>query len=266
MNVPSRILPNSPASTETFTVPADWDGSKIYINFEGVKSAYYLWINGIQVGYAEDSFTSDEFDITSYVKPGEENVIALKVYRWADSSWLEQQDMIDLSGIFRDVYLYCTPNVRVRDFEITTDFDKTFTDSTILVDVDFANYTESSADATVKFRLFDADGNEQTLSGNVVSKNLSAGEKITETLSIPFASPKKWSAETPYLYTAVLEETMDGKTVYESYLVGFRKITYKTDGRRRPYPHKRQAHHVPRRKPPRHASYPRKRRSKRDVP
>ena len=213
----------------TFNVPADWDGSKIYINFEGVKSAYYLWINGIQVGYAEDSFTSDEFDITGYVKPGEENVIALKVYRWADSSWLEQQDMIDLSGIFRDVYLYCTPNVRVRDFEITTDFDKTFTDSTILVDVDFANYTESSADATVKFRLFDADGNEQTLSGNVVSKNLSAGEKITETLSIPFASPKKWSAETPYLYTAVLEETMDGKTVYESYLVGFRKITYKTN-------------------------------------
>ena len=213
----------------TFNVPADWNGSKIFINFEGVKSAYYFWINGIQVGYAEDSFTSDEFDITNYVKPGQENVIAVKVYRWADSSWLEQQDMIDLSGIFRDVYLYSTPNVRVRDFEITTDFDKSFTDSTILIDVDFVNYTTFSTDATVKFRLFDADGNEQLLSGNIVSKTLSAGEKFTGKLSIKYASPKKWSAETPYLYTAVLEETMDCKTVYESYLVGFRKITYKTN-------------------------------------
>ena len=211
-----------------FTVPSDWDGSRIFINFEGVKSAFYLWINGIQVGYAEDSFTSDEFDITQYINAGSENTIAVKVFRWADSSWIEQQDMIDLSGIFRDVYIYATPKVRVRDYEIVTDFDKTFTDSTVSVDVDFVNYSSESENVTVKFRLFDAEGREVELTDNVIDKTLSSGEKSTSSLQISVASPQKWSAENPYLYTAVFEENMGGKTVYESYLTGFRKITYKT--------------------------------------
>ncbi len=212
----------------TFTVPADWKGNSVFINFEGVKSAYYLWINGKQVGYAEDSFTTDEFDITPYIKAGEKNTIALKVYRWADSSWLEGQDMIDLSGIFRDVFIYTTPNVRVRDYNIVTDFDKTFTDSTVTFDYEIKNYTSSKQTAEVKFRLFDEKGKEVKLNNNSAKHTVNANATLDGKLTFAVAKPHKWSAEDPYLYTAVIEETMGGKTVYESYLVGFRKITYKT--------------------------------------
>ncbi len=212
-----------------FSVPADWDGSKIYIAFEGVKSAYYLWVNGHKVGYAEDSFAISEFDITPYVTAGQTATVAVQVYRWADSSWLECQDMIDLSGIFRDVYIYSTPEVRVRDFEIITDFDKTFTDSTVSVDIDLVNYRNSAQNANVVFKLYDAEGNEVAINNNVVNTSLEAYEKRTEKLEFTVASPIKWSAENPCLYTAVLEETMGDTTVYESYLVGFRKITYKTN-------------------------------------
>ncbi len=210
----------------TFTVPADWDGSSIFINFEGVKSAYYLWINGKQVGYAEDSFTTDEFDITGYVKAGEENTIALKVYRWSDSAWLEGQDMIDLSGIFRDVFIYTTPNVRLKDYKITTDLDSEYKNSDLIFDYEIKNYTANTQSAFVTFRLFDADGVEVSLSENTVNKSVAAGAVLEDSLTFAVNNPHKWSAEDPYLYTAVIEETMGGKTVYESYLVGFREITY----------------------------------------
>jgi len=99
----------------TFTLPESWSGERIFLTFEGVDAAFYLWVNGTQVGYAEDSFTADTFDVTDYVRYGEENTLAVKVYRWCDGSWLEDQDYFDLSGIFRDVYLYATPQTFVRD-------------------------------------------------------------------------------------------------------------------------------------------------------
>lgn len=213
-----------------FTIPADWDGSRVYVNFEGVNSAFYLWVNGHKVGYAEDSFTSDEFDITDYVVAGQSNTIAVKVYRWCDGSWIEDQDFFDFSGIFRDVYVYATPTVRVRDYEIVTDFDSTFTDSTLKVNADVRNYTGNPQDATLKVRLFDADKNEVALGSSAVfSASLQANEEKNIATEIAVAAPRKWSAEDPYLYTLVLEETVNGKTVYESYQVGFRKITYKAN-------------------------------------
>lgn len=213
-----------------FTVPAEWDGNRILINFEGVNSCFYLWINGEQVGYAEDSFTSDEFDITDYVKAGEKNTIAVKVLRWCDGSWIEDQDFFDLSGIFRDVYIYATPTVRVRDFEAVTDFDETYTDSTLKFNADVRNYTGNPAEATLKVRLFDADKNEIALGNSaVITTSLAGGEEKNVTAEIPVTAPRKWSAEDPYLYTLVIEETLGGKTVYESYQLGFRKITYKAN-------------------------------------
>ena len=221
-----------------FDVPADWEGKRVFINFEGVDSAFYLWINGVQTGYAEDSFTANEFDITDCVKFGETNTLAAKVFRWCDGSWIEDQDMFDLSGIFRDVYLYAAPQVRVRDFAIVTDFDETFADAALNVDVFVKNDSAWPAMPAVHLRLFDAEGREAELEGEtILSAVLEPGEETALSFSIPVAAPRKWSAEDPYLYTLALCEEMfhgDGEKVsvmdrvYEAYRVGFRKITYKT--------------------------------------
>ena len=213
-----------------FEIPAEWVGKRVYIDLEGVDSAFYLWINGIQVGYAEDSFTTNEFDITDYVKFGETNFLAAKVYRWSDGSWIEDQDFFDLSGIFRDVYLYATPQVRLQDFSITTDFDDHFINSTLLVDAFLRNYSADSRNASVALRLFDAEHREIMLDGGKMTASVAPGTEETLRYSIPVTAPRKWSAEDPYLYTLVLEEQTEGGTVYEAYRVGFRKITYKTTG------------------------------------
>lgn len=230
-----RDLPKAPTVynpvglyRHTFEIPAEWEGRRVYLDFEGVNSAFYLWVNGIQAGYAEDSFTTDEFDITDYVRFGEENTIALKVYRWCDGSWLEDQDYFDLSGIFRDVYCYAAPQVRVRDYSIVTDFDSTFTDSILSVEVMVTNHTAREQTAEVALHLFDADGLEMALADACLYAAIPAGEEATLAFEIPVSAPRKWSAEDPYLYTLVLEERTEAGTVYESAQVGFRKITYKT--------------------------------------
>jgi Beta-galactosidase/beta-glucuronidase len=99
----------------TFTIPEEWRGRQVFIHFDGVDSAFYLWINGQMVGYSQDSRLPAEFNITPYIRPGE-NLLAVRVYRWSDGSYLEDQDMWFLSGIFRDVYLFSTPTVHIRDF------------------------------------------------------------------------------------------------------------------------------------------------------
>ena len=232
-----RDLPKAPTVynpiglyRRTFQIPQFWDGMRVYLDFEGVNSAFYLWVNGVQVGYAEDSFTTDEFDITPYIRYGEENTIAVKVYRWCDGSWLEDQDYFDLSGIFRDVYCYATSEIRVRDYSVVTDFDETFTDSTLNVEAMVRNYASAPRTAQVTVHLLDAEGSEIPLTGAVLSAEIPAGTEQTLAFAIPVTAPRKWSAEDPYLYTLVLEEQMGDAVLYESAQVGFRKITYKTTG------------------------------------
>ncbi len=230
-----RDLPKAPTIynpiglyRRTFQLPTSWAEQRVLIDFEGVNAAMYLWVNGIKAGYAEDSFTTHEFDITDYVRPGQENVIAVQVYRWCDGSWIEDQDMFDLSGIFRDVYLYATPQVRVRDFAIVTDFDDSFTDSTLNVSAFVRNYTNHAQSMNLTLRLFDSERKEIMLPDNRQERLMQAGEEVEMTFAVSVKSPHKWSAENPYLYTLVLEEETAGGIVYESYRVGFRKITYKT--------------------------------------
>ena len=212
-----------------FTVPESWRGERIHLVFEGVDAAFYLWINGKQVGYAEDSFTTDAFDITDYVVFGEENTLAVKVYRWCDGSWLEDQDYFDLSGIFRDVYLYAAPQAGVRDFSLVTDFDSTLTDGSLSVSLSVENRGAEAAAVTVRAALYDAEGLPVAWTPTEAACVLEAGASATAELAGWVAAPRKWSAEDPYLYTLVLEETAGGQTVYESCQVGFRKITYKAN-------------------------------------
>lgn len=106
-----------------FNLPVSWKGEQVMIRFDGVESAFYVWVNGRQVGYSEDSYTGAEFDLTPYVRPGR-NTIAVEVYRWSDGSYLEDQDFLRLSGIFRDVTLFAQPQTHVRDLFLKAGLDR----------------------------------------------------------------------------------------------------------------------------------------------
>lgn len=231
-----RDLPKAPTVynpvglyRHAFTVPEGWDGQRVFLTFEGVNAAFYLWVNGVQVGYAEDSFTADTFDVTDYLHVGGENVLALKVLRWCDGSWIEDQDFFDLSGVFRDVYLYATPPVHVRDFSVVTDLDDTYTDALLKVDAFVRNLSGAAQEASVRLRLFDAQGQEVPLKNASLSAQVASGAEETLSFRIPVEAPRLWSAEDPYLYTLALEEVSAAGTVYEAYLIGFREISYKAN-------------------------------------
>lgn len=171
-----------------FSVPQSWDGRRVILRFDGVYSAYYLWINGQKVGYAEDSKLPSEFDITKYLKEGD-NLLAVEVYRWCDGSYLEDQDMFRFSGIFRDVTLYAEPEAGIEDLNFTT----------TLID----NYRNAKAELTLKASGKNPKAELYDASGKVVARF--SGLKSSVTLK----NPHLWSAEDPYLYTLVVRAGED---------------------------------------------------------
>ncbi|MEU8872100.1 glycoside hydrolase family 2 TIM barrel-domain containing protein [Streptomyces javensis] len=203
----------------TFTVPADWSGRRTLLSFQGVKSAFFVWVNGERVGYSEDSYTPAEFDITPHVREGH-NVLAVEVHRWSDGSWLEDQDMIDLSGIFRDVYLYSIPPVHVQDLFVHTELDAAYRDAALTVGV---TVRDRGGDGTAGHRvaadLFDARGRR------VVRLSGDAGEG-SASLKGDVRAPALWSAEDPNLYTLVvtLTDARGRTTDVHSTRIGFRQV------------------------------------------
>ncbi|MCK5862170.1 MAG: hypothetical protein KAH38_06780, partial [Candidatus Hydrogenedentes bacterium] len=125
-----------------FTVPDDWSGKQVFLQFGGVYSAFYLWVNGHKVGYSQESKTPAEFNITSFLQ-ADENILAVEVYRWCDGSYLEDQDMWRLSGIFRDVFLYAAAPVHIRDYAVTSDLDAAYLDAEITLTVDVRNLADT---------------------------------------------------------------------------------------------------------------------------
>ncbi|AKZ59096.1 Beta-galactosidase [Streptomyces ambofaciens ATCC 23877] len=217
----------------TFTVPRDWDGRRTFLHFEGVKSAHYVWINGELVGYDEDSYTPSEYDITDHLKPGT-NQIAVEVYRYADGDWLEDQDMIRLSGIFRSVYLYSTPAVHLRDFKLDTPLDDTYTDAELAVTASVRAYGEGAGAGryTVETQLYDARGHavwSRPLQQAADLGTVGAGQDVTVRAAKAVPRPRLWSAEHPNLYTAVLRLRDPAGKVVEtlSHRVGFREFALK---------------------------------------
>ena len=194
----------------TITVPASWKGKDIIAHFGSVTSNIYLWVNGKYVGYSEDSKLEAEFDLTRYLRPGEENLIAFQVFRWCDGTYLEDQDFFRFSGVARDCYLYAREKRRIEDIRVTPDLDADYRDGTLAVDV------KLKGKAIVTLRLKDAQGKE-------VASATTRGE--TATLSVE--NPHKWTAETPYLYTlyAQIGELAPAEVIPVK--VGFRKIELK---------------------------------------
>ncbi|SEH88975.1 glycoside hydrolase family 2 TIM barrel-domain containing protein [Akkermansia glycaniphila] len=207
-----------------FTIPQDWDGKEVFLQFDGVDSFFYLWVNGQKVGFSKDSRTAAVFDITKYLKPGN-NVLAVEVYRFSDGSYLECQDMWRLSGIFRDVFLYATPKVHVRDFFVHTDMEDNYATGKLSVDVDVRNVQGKPEAFSLSAELLDADGkkvcNLQSGSGKV----LPSGDYQVP-LSATVKNPLLWSAEKPNLYRLLmtLKNRKGEVTEVISRKIGFRDV------------------------------------------
>lgn len=213
----------------TFTVPKDWSGRRTFLHFEGVKSAHYVWINGELVGYHEDSYTPAEYDITAHLRPGT-NQIAVEVYRYSDGDWLEDQDMIRLSGIFRSVYLYSTPAVHLRDFKLDTPLGDDYTTAELSVTASVRDYGGGNAGRyTVETQLYDSGGHAVWSRPLQQAVALDAGDETTVQATKAVPAPKLWSAEHPNLYTAVLRLRDPAGKVIEtlSHRVGLREFALK---------------------------------------
>ena len=221
----------------TFDIPTDWEGKEIYINFDGVDSFFYLYVNGQYVGFSKNSRNLAQFDITPYLNKKGENVVAVEVYRNSDGSFLEAQDMFRLPGIFRSVSLTAKPKVQVRDVKAIPDYDDSYTQASLHISAQVSNLTNKVAKGySIAYSLYENKlySDENTLVQGVtavapvseIGKNgeieanvvLSAGNKV-----------KPWSAEAPYRYTLVGElKDKKGKTVetFSTY-VGFREVEIK---------------------------------------
>lgn len=239
-NSPPFILPQKGFTNETevnpvgsyrrtFNIPADWDGKEIFLHFNGVYSGINVWINGKKVGYSQGANNDAEFNITKYVKKGA-NLIAAEVFRWTDGSYIEDQDMFRLSGIHRDVFLYATPKVHVRDYTLVADFDgNDYSTSTFSVNAKVRNYGKKTNKAQqLNITLLDAKGAKVTTLTQQIAP-LKKGREQDYQLQAKVNNPMLWTAETPYLYTVIVSmvDENGNETEAMSSKFGFRNIEIK---------------------------------------
>ncbi len=211
---------------KTFTVPSGFKDKQLFLHFEGVASAYFLWVNGQEVGYNQGANEPAEFDVTKLVKAGK-NTVSVMVFQYSDGIYNEDQDMWRLGGIFRSVYLMATPKVHIRDYYVVTDLDDKYEDATLKVEAEIQNYSSVPVqDYLVKVSLFDAQ-NQMVLENLTSAKIiLGAGEKTTIRLNAPVKSPLKWSDEKPNLYRIGFELVdASGKTTEAlAERIGFKEV------------------------------------------
>lgn len=206
-------------------IPADWDGRDIYLHLAGAKSGVYVYINGQEVGYSEDSKNSAEFLINKFVKPGK-NVLTLKIYRWSTGSYLECQDFWRISGIERDVFLYSQPKAALKDFRVTSTLDDTYKDGIFKLGADLRNNGSTASNMALVYELLDAKGN--VVATGEKTADVAAGETRTVSFDQTLPGVKTWTSEAPNLYKLVMTVKENGK-VNEiiPFNVGFRRIEIK---------------------------------------
>lgn len=209
---------------KSFTLNENFNGREIFLHFGAAKSALEVYVNGEFVGYSQGSMTPHEFNVTKVLKPGE-NVITAKLYRYSDGSYLEDQDMWWLCGIYREVYLFAEPKLCLRDFYFKTDFDDSYTDSNVTLNMYINNYNNIRGKMTASAKLIDSN-NEEILLGTKETELSGGKEAVTFTETVK--APEKWSAEMPNLYTLVMTIQLDGKIIcVKTYKVGFKKVEIK---------------------------------------
>lgn len=191
-----------------FTVPENWTDGEVHLRYEGVDSAFHVWVNGHEVGYSQGSRNPSEFDITDYLSsPGESNTLATRVYQWSDASYMEDQDQWWLSGIFRDVYLIPFASSAIVDFDVNPAVDESLTFADLSV-----NVTVQGGHADMNIKVLDPSGElyeERTLSSSETFVKRLDGDDL-----------QLWSAETPTLYTLLI--TFGGRTISQK--IGFRRV------------------------------------------
>ena len=229
----------------TFLLPDDWKKGQTFLRFEGVMSAFYVWMNGKQVGYSQGSMEPSEFNVTAYLKPGQ-NAIAIEVYKYSDGSYLEDQDFWRFGGIHRDVTLYHTPDVRLRDFTVRT-IPADASDYTLQLNPQFSVYgKETGKGDTLVAILTDHDGQTIVTSSTSVEEVLDLEHKAArmnewypqrgyrkfDRIAMTVRSPKEWTAETPYLYTLTLQlcDSLGNIREQAQQQVGFRHLKINADG------------------------------------
>lgn len=235
---PYVSCPNAPTNynpvglyRKTFTVSPEMlaDNRRIELHFEGVESAYYVYVNGMEVGYSEDTFSPHRFDITDYLKDGE-NLLAVEVHKFCDGTWFEDQDMIYDGGIFRDVYLTSSPLVQIFDYTVKTDLDDSYQNATLDLAVDLRNLASAAAGSgwSVDVAVTDESGNNLTAGTTIPVSQIASGKTDTFRLSKKIASPALWSAEHPNLYALVLTLKDGSGNAVESVSaqLGFREVGF----------------------------------------
>lgn len=223
---PPRVPGENPTGCyrRSFTIPEHWDGRQVILRFDGVDSFFQVWVNGVEIGFSKGSRNRSEFDITPHIHPGL-NTLAVRVIQWSDGTYLEDQDMWWLSGIFRDVTLIAEPKVHIFDHRIRTDLDSNYRDATLRVRATIRNASEMAASGyTLEWQLLDAD--LEPVQDGAAPVSVDAGGQAAIDLDQPISNPNKWTAESPYLYTLLLRlKDASGDTVHlGSVRVGFRVV------------------------------------------
>ena len=210
----------------TFTLPEGWEtGKRVYLHFDGLYSAAFVWLNGQYVGYTQGGNNDAEFDLTAYLRTGENN-ICVQVFRWSDGSYLEGQDMFHMSGLHRDVYLYATPAVAVRDHYITAALDApSYTSGTLSVAMTLDNRERRAGTKQVEVALISPEG--ETVATQTASVDYTAADlKKDFSVEIPVSDLSLWTAETPVLYTVAIRQMneSDAEEMAFSTRYGFRDV------------------------------------------
>ncbi len=196
-----------------FTLPENMKGQKVFLSFQGVESGMSVWLNGNYIGYSEDSFTPSEFELTKFIKDGE-NKLAVQVFKWTSSSWCEDQDFFRFSGIYRDVYLYTIPKIHIYDLKVQTLLDDSYLDAELKISI----ITTESGKAI--FTLKDKESIVFTSEEDM---------SISSEYNFAVKNPKLWSAEEPYLYDLMIEVMDEDNHITEviQQKVGFRRFEIK---------------------------------------
>lgn len=233
---PSRIRPVSGYTSETepnpvgsyrrtFNLPESWDGKAVYLHFDGVYSAFHVWVNGKKVGYSQGANNDSEFDISGFVRKGR-NTVAVEVIRWSDGSFIEDQDMFRLSGIHRSVWLYAAPKTSIQDFRLSSRFDgDDFSKAAFCLEATIRNTGDKPLPHTVHIELLAPDGTT-VLSRDAGTATAGKGKSAEVSFEETVAAPSLWSAEKPALYTAIisLKDAGGNEIQAVSNRFGFRKV------------------------------------------
>ncbi len=206
-----------------FFLNDNWQGQEIFLHLGGVRTASFIWINGHRVGYTQNAKNPAEFNITQYVKPGN-NIISVEVYRWSNASYIEKQDMLDMSGFEREVFIYGTGKIRIYNFNFKYELNASYSQASYNLSVDLSHYSNQVEEIKLTVELLDDTDNFNAIV--VKEKMIDSGNNKSVSFSGEIIAPRLWTAETPNLYTLLLTLTNQKGEIIEvtSHKIGFRNI------------------------------------------